>query len=54
MARSERAVVPLVKERHTDQCVGAYLNRLSDFLFVCARFVALKQNKTEVLYKKPK
>jgi cob(I)alamin adenosyltransferase len=31
-----------------------YLNRLSDFLFVLARFVNLKENKREIIWTKNK
>ena len=37
--RAERATVPLIAAGVTDQTVGRYLNRLSDYLFVLARFV---------------
>ena len=35
---SERRVWTLVKAGHTDESVGRWLNRLSDYLFVAARF----------------
>lgn len=35
--RAERAVVPLVRCGDVEEAVGAYLNRLSDYLFVAAR-----------------
>ena len=37
--RAERSTTPLVSAGMTDQTVGRYLNRLSDYLFVLARFV---------------
>lgn len=37
--RSERAVVPLVREGDTSEEVMIYLNRLSDYLFVVSRYV---------------
>ena len=37
--RAERSTTPLVSAGVTDQTVGRYLNRLSDYLFVLARFV---------------
>lgn len=36
--RAERAVVPLVREGAVDAAVGAFLNRLSDYLFQAARW----------------
>jgi len=50
--RAERAVVPLVQSEDVDSEVGKYLNRLSDFLFVASRFVALKEGRTEELFLK--
>lgn len=35
--RAERAVVPLVRAGDVEPAVGAYLNRLSDYLFAAAR-----------------
>jgi cob(I)alamin adenosyltransferase len=52
--RAERSVVPLVTCGQTDPEVGKYLNRLSDFLFVAGRFAAKTENKTEIIWQKPK
>ncbi|PVU88066.1 hypothetical protein BB559_005710 [Furculomyces boomerangus] len=46
--RAERSVIYL--DGSVDKSVNKYLNRLSDFLFVCARFVAKSENKTEDVY----
>ena len=35
--RSERRVVPLVRHGDTDEAVGRFLNRLSDYFFTAAR-----------------
>lgn len=51
--RAERSVVPLAQEGNVDAEVEMFMNRLSDFLFVAARFVSKKEGATEVIYKKP-
>mmetsp|Transcript_10391 Transcript_10391/g.22326 ORF Transcript_10391/g.22326 Transcript_10391/m.22326 type:complete len:213 (-) Transcript_10391:339-977(-) len=50
--RAERSVVPLTREGHVDQQVAIFLNRLSDYLFTAARFMAHKEGRPEVIYKK--
>lgn len=50
--RAERSVVPLVRGGSVDPDVGAFLNRLSDYLFQAARWAALKESKEETVYKK--
>uniref|UniRef100_A0A8D0E6Z1 Corrinoid adenosyltransferase MMAB n=1 Tax=Salvator merianae TaxID=96440 RepID=A0A8D0E6Z1_SALMN len=50
--RAERCVVPLVKTGEADENVAKYLNRLSDFLFVLARYAAMKEGKEEKIYRK--
>ncbi|KAG0052123.1 hypothetical protein BGZ83_002949 [Gryganskiella cystojenkinii] len=52
--RTERRVVPLAQEQHVDKSVAIYLNRLSDYLFTCGRYAAMKAGRQEVLYKKPR
>ncbi len=49
--RAERCVVPLVRDGVTDPVVQIYLNRMSDYFFVAARWAAMKQNKEEVIYR---
>ena len=46
--------MPLVREETTERSVHIYLNRLSDYLFTAARYAALREGKTEVVYKKAK
>ncbi|EDV20135.1 uncharacterized protein TRIADDRAFT_32318 [Trichoplax adhaerens] len=50
--RAERRVVPLVRENAVDPDVAKYLNRLSDFLFTAARYSAMKEGRSEVIYRK--
>lgn len=49
--RSERSVVPLVKQGDVDGSVLRYLNRLSDFFFVAARYASAQCGEAEVVYK---
>ncbi|KAG8145966.1 hypothetical protein E2320_012401 [Naja naja] len=50
--RAERRVVPLVKTGEADANVAKYLNRLSDYLFVLARFAAKQEGKKEQIYRR--
>eukprot|EP01040_Poterioochromonas_malhamensis_P004436 gene4436-4755_t len=50
--RAERSVIPLQQDGFVDAEVGKYLNRLSDFLFVAARFAAAHEGKVETIWKK--
>eukprot|EP00798_Chlamydomonas_sp_ICE-L_P027097 gene27097-2321_t len=50
--RAERAVVPLAREGQIDNEVAVYMNRLSDYLFTLARYVAKVNGKPETTYKK--
>lgn len=50
--RAERTVVPLVEQGVCDPNVLKYLNRLSDFLFVAARWCNYCQGTTEIEYRK--
>ena len=52
--RAERIVAGLVQEEKVEPSVGIYLNRLSDYLFTLARYVAMKQGHEEKIYKKQK
>jgi len=44
--------VKLKEEDSIDEVVLRYLNRLSDFFFVAARFSSKIENKPETIYKK--
>eukprot|EP00742_Colponemidia_sp_Colp-10_P005428 GILJ01005800.1.p1 GENE.GILJ01005800.1~~GILJ01005800.1.p1 ORF type:complete len:215 (-),score=24.09 GILJ01005800.1:65-709(-) len=48
--RAERHVVPLCASEQVEPQVGKYLNRLSDFLFMAARYSAFKEQRPETLY----
>lgn len=50
--RLERSLQPLLNSDDLDRKVGIYVNRLSDFLFVLARYMAMKEGKIETVYKK--
>ncbi|KAG0180618.1 hypothetical protein DFQ29_000328 [Apophysomyces sp. BC1021] len=50
--RAERRLQPLIRERLCDDSVGIFLNRLSDYLFEAARYMTMRQGKTEKIYKK--
>ena len=46
--RAERRVVSLAREENVDEWVIIFLNRLSDFFFVLARYTALKEGVEEI------
>ena len=48
--RAERRVVSLAQENSIDEVLLRYLNRLSDYLFVLARYAVVADNKEEDLY----
>jgi cob(I)alamin adenosyltransferase len=48
--RAERQVVHLSHREELPPTLMAYLNRLSDFLFVLARFINHKSNSPEILW----
>lgn len=50
--RAERRCVSLAREEFVDPSVIVFLNRLSDALFVVARWIAKKEGKREVLWKR--
>jgi cob(I)alamin adenosyltransferase len=49
--RAERELVALSLEETVNEELLAYLNRLSDFLFVLARFMNFKAGRTETIWK---
>jgi len=48
--RAEREVIELSREEAVGEKVGPYLNRLSDALFVMARYENLKRGRGDVLW----
>ena len=50
--RLERSLQPLYRQDDLDHELVKFVNRLSDFLFVLARFVAHVEGKAETVYKK--
>lgn len=52
--RAERSTVPLVERGDSEPVVQRYLNRLSDYLFVAARYAAKASGQTETIWKKPR
>lgn len=52
--RAERATVPLVARADSEPIAQQYLNRLSDYMFVAARFASLHSGAKEAIWKKPR
>ena len=52
--RAERTVIPLVSRGDADPQIIQYLNRLSDYFFVAARYSTHILNREENTYKKAK
>lgn len=48
--RTERVLVPLVREEGLDKGAIIYLNRLADFLFVVARIATKRDKRSETIY----
>ena len=51
--RAEREVVRLMREEETSEWPLAYLNRLSDLLFVLSRWIGHELGETEYLWERP-
>lgn len=49
--RAERLVTQLAENEPTPEIIIQYLNRLSDYLFVCARKVLMDAGETEIPWK---
>jgi len=52
--RAERSMAPLLAADEIDEAVYRYVNRLSDYFFVAARFTASMEGHEENIYKKQK
>ena len=50
--RAERSVVPLCLDGECDESTAIYLNRLSDYLFMGARFASVRLGQADVVYQK--
>jgi len=50
--RAERCCVSLMRKEPVDQLIITYLNRLSDALFVLARWVASRSDEKELLWER--
>lgn len=50
--RAERAILTLAEEEYVDPAVIRYVNRLSDYLFIAARFQNFMQGVDEIVWKK--
>lgn len=49
--RAERIIVSLARDGHLEDSVPRYINRLSDYFFVAARFACQTDGETETIYK---
>ncbi|XP_041455959.1 corrinoid adenosyltransferase-like [Lytechinus variegatus] len=52
--RAERSISPLCTSDEIDPAVGRFINRLSDYLFTAARYVAQEEGKKETIYRRVK
>ena len=50
--RFERSIVILLESDDIDENVFKYINRLSDYLFICARYTAMINGNNQTIYKK--
>lgn len=48
--RAERRITELFEKEKVDESIIIYINRLSDFLFMIARFINHKEKKKEVIW----
>lgn len=50
--RAERRIVELAAQAEVPQTLQIFINRLSDFLFVYARYLCVKENNEEIFWNK--
>lgn len=50
--RAERCIVTLMEETYVDPDLLKYINRLSDYLFILARYFNFKNGVDEIIWKK--
>ncbi len=50
--RAERRILDLAEESYVDPAVVKYINRLSDYLFIAARYFNFMQGEEEIVWKK--
>lgn len=50
--RAERRILHLASEEYVDPAVIRYVNRLSDYLFIAARFINFIHGKEEITWRK--
>lgn len=49
--RAERRILDLAEEEYVDPQVTAYINRLSDYLFIAARYINFMRGVNEVVWR---
>lgn len=52
--RAERRIIDLADEEYVDPNVKAYINRLSDYLFIAARYINFMRGVNEVVWQQNK
>ena len=50
--RAERRILDLAEAEYVDPAVIGYVNRLSDYLFIAARYLNFIQGVEEIIWKK--
>lgn len=50
--RAERSILALAEREYVDPAVTRYINRLSDYLFIVARYFNFMQGEEEIIWRK--